>query len=160
MAVAAMANGAKNKLGGATGAPRVLAPSLGHRINGAPVRTPAAIPWGYQAGVGVSITLEITHNGDDYIVRISPDKEVEVRTNRAGGGHTTTIAGEATRIAVMRRAAEAMEDVVAAINEIAEKYRQGRRESREPGPYARRLSTPAGPGRAAYQAPPDSQEED
>lgn len=119
----------------------VLAPSLGVRINGAPVATPKAIPWGYQAGVGATITIEVAHKGDTYLFIVAEDHSVKTQVVRGNGpGSSGTHA-----IGALRLAAEHLEAAAGTLSEMRKTILFSNRAKR---------------GRAGAPADPDTPPED
>ena len=139
---------------GPVGPPRILAPSLGVRVQGSPVATPEAIPWGHQVGVGVAIRLDINHRGEEYVVTVDKDLSLKVRASRAGGElAASTAAGDGTRITVLRRAQEALGAAIEAIEMASDQYRRVKIE-------ASRVSSRKARGKSAWPEPPDTPQED
>lgn len=119
---------------------RVLAPSIGLVIPGAPVATPEAIPWGYQAGVGATISIDLTYRGDKYLFTVSPDGALKTTVSRHNGGENSIVNSPGA----MRVALEAMENAMEVIDADRRKF----------------LSSPARRHKRASQAPPDTPAED
>lgn len=99
------------------GACRVLAPTLGTVIHGAPVATPEAIPWGRQAGIGAVVTVEVSHRGDRFLFTVGEDGSMNTKVIRYSGGVESTV----NSLAPLRIALESMESAVEVVAEARRK---------------------------------------
>lgn len=90
--------------------------SLGQPINTLAAVAPAAKPWGYQAGLGYTMRIEIPYDGETFVVVIAPESGVKVTHIR--GGHPKMY--NTSTIGVLRRGLEVVEAARAAVLEAME----------------------------------------
>lgn len=121
------------------GACKILATSLGVRVNGPPTRTPAAIKMGVPPGVGGYVWADFHFRGTLYRVWSGPDKVVRVGAIRSGYENPQPL-HEPFRTKVLRQGREELAAVLEALDE--------------------RLNSHEGTGRFVAEATPDSPPED
>lgn len=149
-----MTDAANFELDALTGACRNLAASLGRRVQGPPVATPAAIPWGPQAGLGADIRIALTHRGHDYVVTVGQDLLVEVREDN--GASAAGLGGDASKITLLRKAVEALHRAVEAVQTESEIKAKAKSDATRR--YRKAVNNPSGRGRGSSPARPRSRQ--